>query len=87
MKRLSDQPDLKVKAYTFSEVWFEGDAYSLSAQNKLGPIDILPGHANILTMLSDCDVVIQTNSGEKKFRIDHGLLRVASNQVTLFVNA
>ena len=76
-----------MKAYSFFETWFEGDAYSLSAKNRLGPLDILPGHANFLSILDDCEVVIETNSGAKTFQIDKGILRVASNEVTLFVNA
>ncbi len=86
MKHLTANPELTVKAYSMKEVMFEGKAFSLSAANKIGPLDVLPGHANMLAILTDCTVVIETEQGEKTFQIDNGILKVSSNQVSLFIN-
>lgn len=86
MKRLTTEPDLTIKAYSMREVLFEGQAFSLQAVNKLGPLTILPGHANLLSILTDCTVVIDGADGEQQLQIDNGILKVSSNQVALFVN-
>lgn len=86
MKHLTDNPELEVKAYTLAQVLYAGRAFSVSAANKLGPLDILPGHANLLAILTDCQVEIQTADGPKTFSIRNGVLKVSSNAVLLFIN-
>jgi len=43
---VADDPQLKVIARAPFHVYYEGLAYSLSATNKVGNFDILPGHAD-----------------------------------------
>lgn len=68
------------------EVLFEGRAFSLQAANRLGPLTVLPGHANLLAILTDCTVLIDGEQGEKELLIDNGILKVSSNQISLFIN-
>ena len=42
------KPTMAVKVYAPFQVYFEGDAYSVSAINATGPFDILPKHHNFL---------------------------------------
>ncbi len=86
MKRLTASPDLTIKAYSMREVLFEGRAFSLQAANRLGPLTVLPGHANLLAILTDCTVLIDGEQGEKELLIDNGILKVSSNQISLFIN-
>jgi F-type H+-transporting ATPase subunit epsilon len=86
MKHLTSSPELSVKAYSFNEIVYEGKAFSVSATNKIGPLDILPGHANMLTILSDCAVIIETTNGEKQIEISNGILKVSNNSVALFID-
>mgnify|MGYP001284943130 CR=1 FL=1 len=86
MSRLTSTPSLHVKAYSTRNVVFESSAYSVSAANQVGPLDILPGHANLLSILGDCSVIIDTDAGEQRFDIAKGLIRVVRDQVTLFIN-
>lgn len=67
-------------------ILFEGKAFSLQAVNKLGPLTVLPGHANLLSILTDCTVLIDGEEGEKELQIENGILKVSSNNVTLFIN-
>ncbi len=86
MKRLSDQPELRIKAYSMHETLYKGPAYSLQATNRTGPFAVLPGHANLLTVLTDGTVVIDTANGEKELSVTNGMLRVYNNQVSLFAD-
>ena len=45
------KPTMNVKVYAPFQVYFEGDAHSISAVNAVGPFDILPHHHNFLCML------------------------------------
>ena len=86
MKRLAHDPALLVKAYSMFDILYEGTAYALSTQNRLGPLDILPGHANMISILNNCSILLDTTNGEKKFNVAKGLLKVSANRVTVFIS-
>lgn len=86
MKHFTKEPELSVKAYSMRSVLYSGSAFSISAKNRLGPFDILPGHANLISILSDCELTIETPGGSREFSIVNGLLKVSNNSVSLFVD-
>ena len=81
-----DQPELQVVARAPFHVFYEGPALSLTAKNKVGPFDILPGHADFFSMLIPSDIIIETADNEISFPIYSGMITVRSDQVMLFVN-
>ena len=80
------KPTIAVKVYAPFQVYFEGEAYSLSAINETGPFDILPKHHNFLCMLLPCDLMIRGIQGEKKIKVHRALMHVKSNSVTVFMD-
>jgi len=82
----SGKPTVAVKVYAPFKVYFEGDAYSLSAVNATGPFDILPRHHNFLCMLVPCNLTIQSPKGEMVIRISRALMHVKANRVVVFVD-
>jgi F0F1-type ATP synthase epsilon subunit len=82
----SDKPTMSVKVYAPFKVYFEGEAYSLTAINETGPFDILPHHHNFLCMLIPCDLVITTPDEVKTVRISRALMHVKAEKVTVFVD-
>lgn len=80
------KPTMAVKVYAPFQVYFEGDAYSVSAVNDTGPFDILPRHRNFLCMLVPCNLVIQTANKEKTIKINRALMHVKANRVVVFVD-
>lgn len=80
-------PTMSVKVYAPFEVYFEGEAESVSAVNRIGPFDILPRHRNFLCMLTPCDVVVRTPEGEKKsIKVSKALMHVKADSVVVFVD-
>lgn len=77
---------MAVKVYAPFKVYFEGDAYSLSAVNATGPFDILPKHHNFLCMLEPCDMVVKSPSGDKTIKIHRALLHVKAERVVVFID-
>lgn len=80
------KPTVAVKVYAPFKIYFEGEAYSISAVNATGPFDILPRHHNFLCMLVPCDLRIQTPEGEKVVKISRALMHVKANRVVVFVD-
>lgn len=77
---------LKVIARSPFHVYYEGEAEALTAQNKVGEFDILPGHADMFSVLVPCEVVIETNNEPIAFDISSGIITVRSDEVMLFVD-
>lgn len=81
------KPTMAVKVYAPFQLYFEGDAYSVSAVNETGPFDVLPHHHNFLCMLKPCEIVIETAEGEHKtVKINRALMHVKADRVVVFVD-
>lgn len=80
------EQQISVVARAPFHVYYEGPAYSITATNKVGVFDVLPGHADFFSMLSPCTVTIETENDQIKFAIHNGMLTVRSDEVMLFVN-
>lgn len=83
--KLADQR-LIVKVFSPYQVYYQGEAASISAVNKTGPFDILYDHANFFSLLSAGEVAIQTGFTRLSFPINRGIIKVSNNQVTVFVD-
>jgi len=82
----SSKPTMTVKVYTPFKIFYEGDAYSLSAVNATGPFDILPSHHKFLCMLVPCNVTVKDAQGEKTIKIHRALMHVKSDRVVVFMD-
>ncbi len=81
------KPSMAVKVYAPFQVYFEGDAYSVSAVNATGPFDILPRHKNFLCMLVPCKLTVQPVSGDTKtIKIHRALMHVKADRVVVFMD-
>ncbi|HEV2412973.1 MAG TPA: hypothetical protein VGS28_04205 [Candidatus Saccharimonadales bacterium] len=85
---LSGEPKLHVKILSPTQVYYNSLALSVSARNKVGPFDILDGHANFFSILTKGDVSVNIGMGSKilTFPISGGIMKVTQNKVTLFVD-
>ena len=80
------KPTIAVKVFAPFQVFYEGDAYSVSAINDVGPFDILPHHRNFMCMLVPCNLVIQTPNGQKDVKVSRALMHVKSDRVVVFMD-
>lgn len=80
------RPTISVKVYAPFNVYFEGEAYSVSAVNATGPFDILPRHHNFLCMLVPCTLTVQTREGPKDIKISRALMHVKADRLVVFVD-
>ncbi len=82
----SKKPTIAIKVYAPFKVYYEGEGYSISAVNAVGPFDVLPRHHNFLCMLVPCNLVIQTPEGQQVVKVSRGLMHVKANRVVVFVD-
>lgn len=85
---MANQPpdaQLHVKVLSPTQTFYVGPAVSVSAVNKVGPFDVLLGHANFFSLLTACNVAVNTGAQTLSFAITNGIIKVHSNTVTLFV--
>ena len=78
--------DMHIKISSPFHVYFEDRANSISALNDTGPFDILPGHRNFMTLVSACELVIRTASGDQRIKIARAVMHVKADQVTVFLD-
>lgn len=67
-------------------VYYEGPAEAITAVNKVGKFDILPGHADFFSILEPGEIIIETATDPINFNITNGIITVRDNEVYLFVN-
>ena len=83
----TDQMVIQAKVYSPFKDYFDGPAFSLSAENETGPFDVLPRHHNFISLLSPCEIVIRTAQGEKMtILISGGLLHAKADRVVVFLD-
>ena len=80
------KPVISVKVYAPFKVYFEGEAYSVSAVNETGPFDILPHHHKFLCMLVPCKLKIDAINGPQEIKLNRALMHVNPDSVTVFVD-
>lgn len=84
---VNGKPTMAVKVYAPFQVYYEGQAFSVSAANATGPFDILPHHHNFLCMLVPCTLKVQTPDGsERAIKVHRALMHVKADRVVVFMD-
>lgn len=84
---MSQQPAqlLKVRVLTPKQTLFEGTAFSVSSKNSKGKFDILPGHANFITIVQTEPVEIRRENNQKtEFKFSEAIIYAMNNEVRIF---
>jgi F0F1-type ATP synthase epsilon subunit len=77
--------DLEVTISSPEDTLWLGTADAVSSENSQGKFDILPQHANFITILENQEVVIRTKKGEqKKFKITRGVLYCHEDKISIY---
>ena len=85
--KVAGKTNMRVHVRSPFRDYYDGLAFSLSAESATGPFDILPQHHNFISLLLPCEIIIRTVSeGERKIRISGGIIHVKANQVIVFLD-
>jgi len=63
---------------------FEGRAIAVSSKNHLGDFDILPGHINFISLITDY-LIIHTIEKKINYQFKRGVLEVSDDKVNIFL--
>lgn len=78
---------MKVHVHSPFREYYNGLAFSLTAESATGTFDILPKHHNFISLLVPCELIIRTaEADEQKILISGGLLHVKADQVVIFLD-
>ncbi len=87
MANKAEAKDLDVIARAPFHIYYEGKAKVISAANPVGNFDVLPGHADLFSVLIPGEITIEAIDADPViFKIVNGIITVRNNQVLLFVN-
>jgi F0F1-type ATP synthase epsilon subunit len=86
MKHRAEPTELKVIARAPFHIYYQGAARMVSAANKVGKFDILPGHADFFSVMIPGEVIIETEKDSVNFAITNGIIAVRDDEVMLFVD-
>lgn len=78
---------LKVKIISPRQDFFEGEALSVSSKNSVGNFDILPEHANFITMIQNTSIIIRKpNKEELSFNFPLAIIYNSKNIVKIYTD-
>jgi len=64
---------------------FDGEAEAVSSQNKMGKFDILPEHANFITLIFEELTIHTPDQKNTAYQFEKGVLEVSENKVNVFL--
>jgi len=68
-----------------SELLFEGKVKVISSYNDKGKFDILPQHANFISLISQFIIYTTLDDKENNIAITNGIIKVNENKVRIFL--
>ncbi len=66
-------------------IW-EGEGEYVSSVNSQGPFDILPLHANFITIVENHPIKIKSEGKVTEYNFNRSVIYVHSNNVSIYVN-
>jgi len=77
--------ELSVKIISPEEVMWEGRANAVSSENSQGPFDVLPEHANFITLIKSKPIVVHRSDGDTEFMFKRAVLHAINDIVSIYV--
>jgi F0F1-type ATP synthase epsilon subunit len=77
---------LEIDIKSRKKEYFVGRANTLTSINETGEFDVLPYHANFITLIRDFIILDAKKGSERKIDIDTGVLSVEDNIVKIYLD-
>jgi len=86
--RAKQRPDLELLVRSREGVIFADVVDSVTSRNSKGVFDILPGHANFITLLNDILIIRPKGSkrdAQHRIKVSNGILRNLNNRIEVYI--
>ena len=64
---------------------FQGEAISVTSLNKVGKFDVLPFHANFITLIREYVIIEQQDKKKITFPLQSGIMKVFEDKVNILI--
>jgi F0F1-type ATP synthase epsilon subunit len=82
---MSNTQLLQVQVRTRQGLVFDGSLASVSSVNSMGPFDVLPQHANFISMISKKLTLRRSDGRTDEMEMEDGVMIVEENKVRVFL--
>lgn len=83
--KLMDNKTLHVRIISPQQLILDTEAFSISSKNLQGPFDILPQHANFISIIENSPIVVNiSNQKSAIFKFPLAIILVTSNKVNIY---
>lgn len=79
------KPQIKLTIRSRSKTYFDGFVSHLTSKNDTGIFDILPYHANFITIVKEYLDVKDMEGKIQRFEIKGGVLRVSEDKINVYL--
>ena len=76
---------LNVVVHTPKRVEFSGKAVAVTSKNKKGKFDVLPFHANFISVIEELLIVHQPDKREVSLKLQKGVMKVQEDTVHILI--
>lgn len=87
MQKFINNNELTIKTRVLSEKRkeFEGEVYSITSENDHGVFDILPNHANFISIIRNFAYLNLPGGDRKSISLTEGVLKFVGNNATIYI--
>ncbi len=82
-----DHTSMQVKIYAPFKIYYDAQAASVTALNRVGPFDILPGHHNFISLLAPGPITVRSpEQPDFKMNLNRGVIHVKADEIRVFLD-
>lgn len=83
---MSNQPNtISINIENSDTVLYTGEVKAVTCINDKGAFDVLPFHANFISLIKDKIIIHESSGRDKEIDISQGVMKVINNKIAIFV--
>jgi F0F1-type ATP synthase epsilon subunit len=78
---------MHVKIYAPFKIYYDDQATSVTALNRVGPFDVLPNHHSFISLLEPGEIIVRNEAKpDFKMNITRGVIHVKADEIKVFLD-
>jgi F0F1-type ATP synthase epsilon subunit len=82
---MATDPTIHLLIRDREKVWMDEEVSSVSSVNDKGVFDVLPGHANFISIIHERVIIRQKGRADQEFPVGGGIMEVRSNNIEVYL--
>lgn len=82
---MTSNTSFPLQVITRDEIIFEGEVKAITSQNKVGRFDVLPIHANFISLLDGFVILHKPDGTTQEINLNDGVIRVLEGRAQIFL--